>query len=182
MLRFMSEKGATVEGLKLAQTLMMTTRGTPLLYYGDELAMTGGGDPDNRRDFPGGFKGDARNAFEKGGRTAEETEVFEHVRRLARLRAEYLQLRRGSLAQLHDDEQQAVFARTLEGHRPVIIAFNNDTKPATFDFDVKPLNISDGARFVDRLGVLKNFVQVTGGRLRLTLPARSAGILGEPQT
>ena len=35
----MNEKGATVEGLKLAQTLIMTSRGTPLLYYGDELAM-----------------------------------------------------------------------------------------------------------------------------------------------
>ncbi|HST23064.1 MAG TPA: alpha-amylase family glycosyl hydrolase, partial [Blastocatellia bacterium] len=34
MLRFMSEERATHEGLMLAQTFLMTTRGTPLLYYG----------------------------------------------------------------------------------------------------------------------------------------------------
>ncbi len=52
--RFMGEPGATVAALKNAFTFLFTTRGTPLLYYGDEIAMAGGGDPDNRRDFPGG--------------------------------------------------------------------------------------------------------------------------------
>jgi len=41
----------------------MTSRGTPLLYYGDEIAMPCGADPDNRRDFSGGFPRDSRNAF-----------------------------------------------------------------------------------------------------------------------
>jgi glycosidase len=53
--RFMAEPGATTEGLRLAYTFLLTYRGTPLIYYGDEIAMPGGGDPDNRRDFPGGF-------------------------------------------------------------------------------------------------------------------------------
>src|ERR1044072_3628699 len=113
MQRFMSEKGATVEGLKLAQTFIMTTRGTPLLYYGDELAMPGGGDPDNRRDFPGGFAGDERNAFEKSGRTSIENEVFEHVKRLAKLRADLPALRRGTLVHVYDEERQTVFASRL---------------------------------------------------------------------
>ena len=47
-------------------------------------AMPGGGDPDNRRDFPGGFAGDARNAFTNEGRTVVQNDVFNHVRRLAR--------------------------------------------------------------------------------------------------
>ena len=82
MPRFMNEEGATIEGLKLAQTLIMTSRGTPLLYYGDEIAMPGGGDPDNRRDFPGGFSGDTRNAFTAQGRTAQENEVWNHLAKL----------------------------------------------------------------------------------------------------
>ncbi|HEX4931684.1 MAG TPA: alpha-amylase family glycosyl hydrolase, partial [Gemmatimonadaceae bacterium] len=49
--RFMHEPGATPEGLKLAFTFLFTTRGTPLVYYGDEIALPGGNDPDNRRDF-----------------------------------------------------------------------------------------------------------------------------------
>ncbi|MCA1640096.1 MAG: cyclomaltodextrinase N-terminal domain-containing protein [Acidobacteria bacterium] len=95
MPRFMNEKGATVEGLKMAQTFLMTTRGTPLLYYGDELAMPGGGDPDNRRDFPGGFPNDKRNAFTASGRTPEENDVWNHLATLGKLRLELEPLRRG---------------------------------------------------------------------------------------
>ncbi len=55
--RFMSEKGATIAGLKLAHAFLLTTRGVPQLYYGDELAMTGADEPTTRADFPGGFPG-----------------------------------------------------------------------------------------------------------------------------
>jgi glycosidase len=146
MQRFMNEKGATVEGLKLAQTFVMTTRGTPLLYYGDELAMPGGGDPDNRRDFPGGFPGDERNAFEKSGRTATENEVFEHVKRLAKLRAELPALRRGSLVHVYDEEQQTIFARVL-GNQATFIVFNNDTKPATIKFKLSDAGLDPKGRY-----------------------------------
>ena len=40
---------APFERLAVAYTFLMTTRGVPLLYYGDELGMAGAGDPDNRR-------------------------------------------------------------------------------------------------------------------------------------
>jgi glycosidase len=62
--RFMNEPGATVQGLKLAYTFLFTTRGIPLIYYGDEIAMPGEGDPDNRRDFPGGWLSDPLRASE----------------------------------------------------------------------------------------------------------------------
>jgi neopullulanase len=175
MERFMHEPGATVGGLKLAQTFIMTTRGTPLLYYGDELAMPGAADPDNRRDFPGGFPGDTRNAFTREGRTAAENEVFDHLRRLARLRAELAPLRRGSVLHLHDGEQQTAFARAHEG-AAVLVAFNNDTKPATFEINVRPVGWPDGARLDDRLGALRE-ARVRGGAISLTLPARSSAIL-----
>src|SRR5258708_9728735 len=70
--RFMSEGGADAAGLNLAFTFLLTTRGIPMIYYGDEIGMRGGDDPDNRRDFPGGFPADAHNAFEAAGRTPEE--------------------------------------------------------------------------------------------------------------
>jgi glycosidase len=175
MLRFMSEKGATVEGLKLAQTFVMTTRGTPLLYYGDELAMPGGADPDNRRDFPGGFPGDPRNAFTKAGRTDAENDVHDHLRRLGQLRAELAPLRRGSLLHLYDEEQQTAFAR-VHGGEAVIIAFNNDTKPASFTVRVDDLGLG-AARLRERLGVLKSEVLTTNGVLALSLPPRSSVIL-----
>jgi glycosidase len=175
MQRFMSEKGATVEGLKLAQTFLMTTRGTPLLYYGDELAMQGGPDPDNRRDFPGGFPGDERNAFTRAGRTAAENDVFEHLKRLARLRAELPALRRGSLVQLYDEEQQTAYARVLGGEA-VVVAINNDAKPASFAVRVEGLGLGS-ARLRERLGTLKSDVLTNDGVLALSLPPRSAVLL-----
>ncbi len=53
--RFLSESGADRARQKLALAFLLTTRGMPQLYSGDEIAMTGGDDPDNRHDFPGGF-------------------------------------------------------------------------------------------------------------------------------
>jgi glycosidase len=176
MLRFMSEKGATVEGLKLAQTFLMTTRGTPLLYYGDELAMQGGGDPDNRRDFPGGFPGDERNAFTKAGRTAAENDVFEHLKWLTKLRAEHVALRRGSLVQLYDDEQQTAYARLLP-EDGVIVAINNDTKPATIEFDVGGVGLGLGERwdFSDVMSAAE--MNFDDDRIRMKLAPRSAAIV-----
>jgi glycosidase len=40
---------APYERLALAFVVMMTNPGVPLIYYGDEIGLAGGGDPDNRR-------------------------------------------------------------------------------------------------------------------------------------
>lgn len=175
MERFMSEPGATVEGLKLAQTLIMTSRGTPLLYYGDELAMPGGGDPDNRRDFPGGFPSDARNAFTAQGRTAQENDVFNHLAKLGELRKLHEPLRRGRSLDLVDEEQQFAYAR-LTNKAAVIVIFNNDTKPSEVSFDVSMIKpIGTNATLADGLGKLSD-IRLVNGIVKATIPARSAGI------
>lgn len=40
------------EYLKQALTFIMTSQQIPVIYYGTEVSLEGGGDPDNRRDFP----------------------------------------------------------------------------------------------------------------------------------
>jgi glycosidase len=172
--RFMNERGATVAGLNLAHTLIMTMRGTPQIYYGDEIAMMGAGDPDNRRDFPGGFSGDARNAFDKQGRTSDEQLGFEHLQKLGRLRAELEPLRRGTLVNLYVADQQYAYARRTE-RESVIVVFNNDTKAATIEFDVSAVGLADGATVADRLGSASDAL-VKSGRLKVSVPARAAGI------
>ena len=57
---------------KHALTLLLTLRGIPQLYYGDEIGMAANkskGDGALRQDFPGGWLGDKNNAFTKEGRT-----------------------------------------------------------------------------------------------------------------
>lgn len=175
MERFMHEKGATTEGLKMAQTFIMTIRGTPLLYYGDEIAMPGGGDPDNRRDFPGGFPGDGINAFDASGRTKEQNDVWNHLAKLGALRKELEPLRVGKSWDLYDGEQQAVYSR-VTANQAVITAFNNDTKPATIEFSVADLKVvPDGATLTDRLGKAPD-VRVENGMVKVSLPSRHGAI------
>jgi glycosidase len=88
---------ATTDGLLLAYTFLYTVRGIPKLYYGNEIGMSGGGDPDNRRDFPGGFAGDTRDAFTASGRTADEQRIFAHLEALAKLRAARPDLRQARM-------------------------------------------------------------------------------------
>ncbi len=172
--RFMNEPGAKVDGLKLALTLLLTTRGVPMIYSGDEIAMPGGGDPDNRRDFPGGWPGDARSAFTASGRTADEQAVFERTRRLAHLHAELEPLRRGTLVDLAVGDQTYAYARVAPS-ASVIVLLNNDIKPATVECDVKAARLPEGSTLSDRLGVGPE-VKVEKGRIAVTLPARSASV------
>jgi glycosidase len=111
--RFFTEAGGSVPRLKLALGLLATLRGMPQLYSGDEIGMAGGNDPDNRRDFPGGFPGDARNAFTQAGRTATEQSIFAWTAGLLALRASHPALQTGLEQDLLADQDGFVFVRTL---------------------------------------------------------------------
>lgn len=172
--RFMSEPGATREGLQLAFTYLLTARGTPLIYYGDEIAMPGGGDPDNRRDFPGGWPEDKQNAFEKHGRTAEQQQVFAHVKKLLALRRELEPLRRGTMLTLPSGSNTGAFVRTTE-NSAVIVAFNNNSIPETLHFKLsEPLAAQP--QWFNRLADDQT-VFVKDGVIEFQLPPRSAAIL-----
>lgn len=122
--RFASAEGSSAAKLKLAFALTLTLRGIPQLYCGDEMGMPGAGDPDNRRDFPGGWREDSHNAFSEQGRTREQQQLLAHVKELLRLRREHAALRDGRLWHLFSDETSYVFARESDEERLLII-FNN---------------------------------------------------------
>ncbi|MGH9928717.1 MAG: alpha-amylase family glycosyl hydrolase [Pyrinomonadaceae bacterium] len=172
--RFMSEKGATIAGLKLANTFLLTTRGVPQLYYGDELAMTGPDEPTTRGDFPGGFPGDKRNAFSSAGRNQEEEDLFQYVRKLTKLHSELEPLKRGALVNLYVSDQQYAYARKTKTES-VVVVINNDSKTAEIQFDASPAGLTSGNLLLDTLGASKWEV-VRNGKIRVTLPERSASI------
>ncbi len=171
--RFMNEPGATTAGLRNAFTFLLTSRGTPLVYYGDEIALPGGGDPDNRRDFPGGWKDDARSAFEASGRTPDEASVHAHVRALLQLRQQTKALRRGRTVNLLAGEKQWIYARVLDG-AAVLVAINTADQAATLEVAAAPAGLADGT-LGERLGSGAT-AGVQGGRVRITLPPSSSGV------
>jgi neopullulanase len=164
--RFMSEEGASAEKLKAAFGLMMTLRGIPQLYSGDEIAMTGGDDPENRHDFPGGWQDDTQNAFTEQGRTPEQQQVFSYLRSMIALRKEHAALREGHQWTVGAGEKYFVYLRD-DGNEKVLIVFNQGDqalklglKDTPMDsartleplMGAAPANIADGMLAVERPG------------------------------
>jgi glycosidase len=153
---------------------VLTTRGIPQLYYGDEIAMTGADEPTTRGDFPGGFPGDKRDAFTREGRAAEQQDLFDYVRTLVHLHTELEPLQRGSLVNLYASDQQYAYARTTK-NASVVTIINNDSARATIEFDVSRVGLPNGAVLIDRLGVSRE-LRVADGKVQVTLPGRAAAI------
>ncbi len=114
-MRFLSQPGVSPARLRLGLGLLLTMRGMPELYAGDEILMQGGDDPDNRRDFPGGFPGDAQNAFAATGRTSAQTAMHDWVAALGALRAGSPALQSGEMQTVLATDSTFAYLRLTQG-------------------------------------------------------------------
>jgi neopullulanase len=169
--RFLSLEGATLEGMMLHTAFTLTVRGTPQLYYGDEIGMEGGDDPDNRRDFPGGFPDDRRNAFEARGRTHAEQRMYEWTREWLRLRREHPALERGRLIDLLYTDDAYVYARRDETET-IIIAINRAAHPSQLRIPASALGLLNRQQVVPLFTGTR--VVTDGESFALDVPARTA--------
>jgi glycosidase len=171
--RFLSAAGSSSARLKLAFGLTLTLRGIPELYYGDEIGIPGGGDPDNRRDFPGGWPGDLENAFSAEGRTAEQQDLFGYVQSLLRLRREHQALQSGKLWHLFSDETAYVFMRETEEER-VLVVFNNSAEPRRLKLPLHDTPAQGAAGFTRLLG--QATADVSNAEAQIAVPSQSISI------
>lgn len=172
--RFLHLPNASVSGLERVFGLLLTSRGIPMIYYGDEIGMTGGNDPDNRRDFPGGWPEDQRNAFEGSGRTAEQQELWTCLQKLTHLRSRSEALRRGKMIELFASDSAYAYARVAPAERDIVI-FNNASEPASLRIPLTGSGISDGAVLEDLYGGAPS-IAAHGGSLDVRLAGRSFAI------
>ena len=115
--RFLGE-GQDTLALKQALALLLTINRIPQLYYGTEVLMNGTKkrtDGYVRCDFPGGFPGDAQNAFTKEGRTKEQNQMFNWLSRLLHWRQGNKLITEGKQTQFTPVDGVYVVARTLNG-------------------------------------------------------------------
>jgi len=105
---------------RMAMTAMMTLPGLPVMYYGDEVGLAGGGDPDCRRVMP---RMDSLNPHQQA--------VLEHSRRLGRLRRCSRALHRGSLRTLRADKTTYVYVRDIKDGFPVVVAISTASSTQT---------------------------------------------------
>ena len=171
--RFSGVPEGTSARLKLAFGLIFTVRGIPQIYYGDELGMPGGGDPDNRRDFPGGWAEDTQNAFQKQGRTASQEEIFEFVQSLLRVRAQHPTLRRGKLWSLASDDTTYVFLRETDEER-ILVAFHAGTAERDFSLPLQETSAQNATNAAPLFGVGQ--AELPGKTIKLHLPAQSISL------
>jgi glycosidase len=103
------------ERLGVAFAIMMTNRGIPLIYYGDEVGLAGGGDPDDRRMMP----------WNDGGLNPHQIALRQQVRALSRVRAENPILGRGTRTTLSSSKNTWVYEMGgCDEVAPITVAIN----------------------------------------------------------
>ncbi|WP_412069198.1 glycoside hydrolase family 13 protein [Rubrivirga sp. IMCC43871] len=167
--------GQDLDALRMGLALQLTTRGIPQLYYGTEIAMPNGpqtgGDGYKRLDMPGGWPGDARDAFTESGRTATEQAAFDAVRTLATWRQTATVVHHGRLTQFIPRDGVYVFFR-WDADDTVMVVLNTAAEARALALDRFAERILDHTAGRDVL---------TGATVRLgetlAVPARTALVL-----
>ena len=126
MARFYSVVNEDAKKYKAALGWLLTSRGIPQIYYGDELATTGITSPSDgyvRLDFPGGWQGDKANKFTIAGRTQKDQEIFQYLATLANYRKGSSALTTGKLMQYLPEDWVYVYFR-YDAEQTVMIVMN----------------------------------------------------------
>ena len=183
--RFLSEDGANPEELKLAFGILATFRGMPVIYSGDEIGMTGGDDPDNRRDFPGGFPQERprTNGFTQAGRDPQEREIHDWLQRILAIRKANTELQTGGQQFERADADTLGFVRgedlqhgcTASGSR-ILVLINRSSDAKTMRFDTAETALDNCTRPTVLLGD-DGSVQVTAHTLTARIAPHALSII-----
>jgi alpha-glucosidase len=137
--RFLHRADGDIWKLKLAAIFQMTFVGAPKIYYGDEIGLTGGRDPDNRRTF---------NWNEATWNTA----IFDLYRNLILIRNSQPALRTGSFRQLLVDNANRIYSfGRWNSTSQIAVALNAQPFSQTVTIPVWQLSIPNGAVMIDQL-------------------------------
>ena len=154
--RFYSVLGEDTAKYKAALAWLLTFRGIPQLYYGNEILMTGLTTPNDgyvRKDFPGGWEGDAANKFTAEGRTANENSIFNYIKKLANFRKTSSAIKTGKMMQFYPIDGVYVYFR-YDDKQTIMCMMNTNDKPMTIDL----------SRFAERLKGFQLAYDVAAGQ------------------
>lgn len=176
----------------LALAALFTLPGIPQLYYGDELALYGSGDPDNRRDMPAwAWSAAGRNGIYRGQALPNPGRTFRHVQKLIQLRRANPALYQGYYAEMwrhNDDPNPNVYAffRGSGDNRVVVVMNNGTLESGSISIPVQANTgiteedraaMADGTELVDLLGAgAPPRLNVENGHITINMPAKGVGI------
>jgi len=107
--RFLHEAGEDIQRFRLATLFQLTMPGAPSIYYGDEIGMSGGHDPDNRQAFPW------------DNRSSWDMETHALVRNLIALRKSNSALRTGDWDIVWSGEEGFAYRRFNEQQQILVV-------------------------------------------------------------
>jgi glycosidase len=157
---------------RMALAFYLTMRGIPQIYYGTEIMMSHPGTDSHgliRSDFPGGWRGDAVNAFTGKGLSETQRSAQEFMKRLLNWRKSAGVVHDGKLMQFTPDGNVFVYFRYDEVDT-LMIAFNRGTEAVDLDL----------LRFAERIGTRQTATDVVSGRrysLEEALPLEAESVL-----
>jgi len=147
---------------KLAVAFQMTYLGAPMIYYGDELAMEGGGDPDCRRTMI-------------WDEQRQDRDMFEWYKSLIAIRKDNIALRTGDFTLIKKDAINNIYAFTRKKEdNQLLVIFNNSNLSAELEFDLEELAI-DIDLFIELLS--NKEYQVEHGKIKINVEGYNVAIL-----
>ena len=112
--RYLESANGDINRLKLAVLFQMTFVGVPHIWYGDEIGMMGGHDPDCRRPF------DWKYIYDEN-----KINLREYYKKLIEIRKNNSCLRSGSFNKIIANEMVYGYLRS-DDHNSIIVVINND--------------------------------------------------------
>ncbi len=170
MSRIYSQVGEDIDLYRMALVFYATMRGIPQFYYGTEILMSNRGTESHgviRSDFPGGWPGDAKNAFTGDGLGSRERDAQAFMRKLLTWRKSADVVHEGRLMQFAPAGNVYAYFR-YDDTDAVMVVFNRDE-------DVVEI---DTSRFAERIGERRHATDVLSGK-RYNL---SRNLLLEPRS
>jgi glycosidase len=175
MSRIYTQLGEDYDLYRMALAYVLTMRGAPQIYYGTEILMSNPGTESHgviRSDFPGGWKGDRKNAFTGEGLSERELEAQSYLRMLLTWRRDKQVIHTGKLTHFVPEDGTYVYFRH-DDKDSVMVVLNKNTQDVQLEL----------SRFEERLEGYQSAVDVITGENMplgnaLRLPARSVRILG----
>ena len=155
--RYLETCNGDISKLEMAVLFQMMYVGTPHVWYGDEVGMMGGHDPDCRRPFDWNYSQDS-----------VKVSLHNHYKKLIQIRKEHSSLRTGAFKTLIVDDMVYGFERS-DSESTIKVILNNDTK---FNKIILP---SSNDLYIDLLS--GNSFKSDNGEIEIDMPPMSGLIL-----
>jgi glycosidase len=174
MSRFFMQLGMNKDLYKLGITYILTTRGIPQIFYGSEILMTHTESDHHghiRKDFPGGWAGDEKNAFTGSGLSKDEKEMQAFFKKLLSWRKENSVIHTGKMIHYAPEKGVYVYSRSNE-EKSVLVLLNKSNTKQTLETE----------RFSEIIGQYKKGTDVISGKSfelteKITIPSLTGLVL-----